>query len=149
MRCERRVFQSAAVWPDLLTAAEVVVDATPKAVATANIAANRSAGLKLIVEGGEKHAANGHSLVVEASYPTALNRQSTGVVASNTPSIVRLLTALKQAGLLLKARDVLLRRATDRSESHQGGIMNTLLPGPTTPVIRALMHNASIPTSIW
>ena len=118
---------------EMLASADVVVDATPKAVATANIAAYRSAGLKFIVQGGEKHAATGHSFVAEASYLTALNRQSTRVVSCNTTSIVRTLTALKQAGLLLKARGVLLRRATDPWESHQGGIMNTLVPEPTIP----------------
>ena len=118
---------------DMMTIADVVVDATPKAVATANIAAYRSAGLKFIVQGGEKHAATGHSFVAEASYLTALNRQSTRVVSCNTTSIVRTLTALKRAGLLLKARGVLLRRATDPWESHQGGIMNTLVPEPTIP----------------
>ena len=82
---------------------------------------------------GEKHAATGHSFVAEASYLTALNRQSTRVVSCNTTSIVRTLTALKQAGLLLKARGVLLRRATDPWESHLGGIMNTLVPEPTIP----------------
>ena len=118
---------------DLLAVADVVVDATPKAIATANIAAYRSAGLNFIVQGGEKHAATGHSFVAEASYLAALNRQSTRVVSCNTTSIVRTLTALKQAGLLLKARGVLLRRATDPWESHQGGIMNTLVPEPTIP----------------
>ena len=118
---------------DLLAVADVVVDATPKAIATANIAAYRSAGLKFIVQGGEKHASTGHSFVAEASYLTALNRQSTRVVSCNTTSIVRTLTALKQAGLLLKARGVLLRRATDPWESHQGGIMNTLVPELSIP----------------
>lgn len=118
---------------DMLAAADVVVDATPKAVATTNIAAYQSAGLKFIVQGGEKHSATGHSFVAEASYLTALNRQSTCVVSCNTTSIVRTLTALKQAGLLLKARGVLLRRAADPWESHQSGIMNTLVPEPTIP----------------
>ena len=34
---------------------------------------------------------------------------------------------------MLKARGVLLRRATDPWESHQGGIMNTPVPEPTIP----------------
>ncbi len=118
---------------EMLASADVVVDATPKAVATANIAAYRSAGLKFIVQGGEKHSATGHSFVAEASYLTALNRQSTRVVSCNTTSIVRTLTALKRTALLLKARGVLLRRATNPWESHQGGIMNTLVPEPGIP----------------
>ena len=118
---------------DMLANADVVVDATPKAIATANIAAYQKAGLKFIVHGGEKHDATGHSFVAEATYLTAIGRQSTRVVSCNTTSIVRTLTVLKQAGLLVKARGVLLRRATDPWESHQSGIMNTLVPEPTIP----------------
>src|SRR3546814_2358420 len=53
--------------------------------------------------------------------------------AGNTTSTVRTLTALKQAGLLRRARGTLLRRATDPWESHEGGIMNTLVPEPEIP----------------
>jgi glyceraldehyde-3-phosphate dehydrogenase (NAD(P)) len=40
---------------------------------------------------------------------------------------------LKQAGLLQRARGTLLRRATDPWESHESGIMNTLVPEPEIP----------------
>ena len=46
---------------------------------------------------------------------------------------MRTLSALKRAGLLERARGTLLRRATDPWESHQGGIMNTLVPEPEIP----------------
>jgi len=93
----------------------------------------RQGGIKFIVQGGEKHEVTGHSFVAEASYATALNRDSTRVVSCNTTSIVRTLTALKRAGLLRRARGTLLRRATDPWESHLGGIMNTLVPEPEIP----------------
>ena len=38
---------------DMLALADVVVDSTPKSIATANIAAYRSAGRKFVVQGGE------------------------------------------------------------------------------------------------
>ena len=41
--------------------------------------------------------------------------------------------ALKKGGILKSARGTLLRRATDPWESHQSGIMNTLLPEPNIP----------------
>jgi glyceraldehyde-3-phosphate dehydrogenase (NAD(P)) len=47
--------------------------------------------------------------------------------------VVRTLAALKQAGLLQRARGTLLRRATDPWESDAGGIMNTLVPEPEIP----------------
>jgi glyceraldehyde-3-phosphate dehydrogenase (NAD(P)) len=54
-------------------------------------------------------------------------------VSCNTTSVVRTLTALKRAGLLRRARGTLLRRATDPWESHETGIMNTLVPEPEIP----------------
>jgi glyceraldehyde-3-phosphate dehydrogenase (NAD(P)) len=43
------------------------------------------------------------------------------------------LGALNAAGLLARARGVLIRRATDPWESHISGIMNTMVPEPTIP----------------
>jgi glyceraldehyde-3-phosphate dehydrogenase (NAD(P)) len=118
---------------ELLGQADVVVDCTPKRIAAKNVDIYRRRGLKFIVQGGEKHEATGHSFVAEANYATALDRDATRVVSCNTTSIVRTLTALKRAGLLLRARGTLLRRATDPWESHESGIMNTLVPEPEIP----------------
>ncbi len=123
----------AGVLDDLLGQADVVVDCTPKRVAAGNLDVYRRRGLKFIVQGGEKHEVTGHSFVAESNYATALDREATRVVSCNTTSIVRTLTALKRAGLLLRARGTLLRRATDPWESHDGGIMNTLVPEPEIP----------------
>jgi glyceraldehyde-3-phosphate dehydrogenase (NAD(P)) len=118
---------------DLLGQADVVVDCTPKRIAAKNVEVYRSRGLKFILQGGEKHSATGHSFVAESNYSSALGRDATRVVSCNTTSIVRTLTALKKAGLLLRARGTLLRRATDPWESHESGIMNTLVPEPEIP----------------
>jgi glyceraldehyde-3-phosphate dehydrogenase (NAD(P)) len=118
---------------DLLAAADVVVDCTPKKVATGNVERYRERGIRFIVQGGEKHAVTGHSFTAENNYDTALGRGSTRVVSCNTTSTVRTLSALKRAGLLKKARGTLLRRATDPWESHLGGIMNTLVPESEIP----------------
>lgn len=118
---------------DLLARADIVVDCTPKKVAAANVEAYRRRGIRFIVQGGEKHAVTGHSFVAEASFAGAVGRDSTRVVSCNTTSIVRTLTALKRAGLLVRARGTLLRRATDPWESHLGGIMNTLVPEREIP----------------
>lgn len=118
---------------DLLETADVVVDCTPKHVAAKNVELYRQKGIKFIVQGGEKHEVTGHSFVAEASYASALGRDSTRVVSCNTTSMVRTLAALKHAGLLRRARGTLMRRATDPWESHLGGIMNTLAPEPEIP----------------
>ena len=118
---------------DLLSDVDVVVDCTPKRIAAKNVDMYRGRGIKFILQGGEKHAATGHSFVAECNYASALGRDATRVVSCNTTSVVRTLTALKRAGLLRRARGTLLRRATDPWESHEGGIMNTLVPEPEIP----------------
>ena len=118
---------------DVLGEVDVVVDCTPKRIAGKNVEIYRKRGIKFIVEGGEKHSVTGHSFVAECNYASALGRDATRVVSCNTTSVVRTLTALKRAGLLRKARGTLLRRATDPWESHEGGIMNTLVPEAEIP----------------
>ncbi len=118
---------------DLLEAVDVVVDCTPKRIGARNAESYRRAGLKFIVQGGEKHEVAGHSFVAESNYDSARNRDATRVVSCNTTSIVRTLASLKRAGLLQRARGTLLRRATDPWESHKGGIMNTLVPEAHIP----------------
>ena len=118
---------------DLLDAADVVVDCAPKKFGAQNAEKYRRAGVKFIVQGGEKHETASHSFSAENNYASALGRDATRVVSCNTTSIVRTLSALKRAGLLKKARGTLLRRATDPWESHKNGIMNTLVPEPEIP----------------
>lgn len=125
--------QTAGGLDDLLGEVDVIVDCTPKRVAAGNVEHYRDRGLKFILQGGEKHAVTGHSFVAEANFETAIGRQATRVVSCNTTATVRTLSALKRAGLLQRARGTLLRRATDPWESHQGGIMNTLVPEPEIP----------------
>jgi glyceraldehyde-3-phosphate dehydrogenase (NAD(P)) len=118
---------------DLLKAVDVVADATPKKIAAANFEKYKAAGVKSIFQGGEKHSLTGHSFVAQANYETAIGRDATRVVSCNTTSIVRTLGALKNAGLLKKARGVLIRRATDPWESDHGGVMNTVVPETAIP----------------
>ncbi len=118
---------------DLLKRVDVVADATPKKVASSNLEKYRAAGVKSIFQGGEKHSLTGHSFVAQANYETALGRDTTRVVSCNTTSIVRTLGALKAAGLLKKARGVLIRRATDPWESDHSGVMNTVVPEKDIP----------------
>jgi len=118
---------------DLLDDADIVVDCTPKRVAAKNVPLYKERKLKFIVQGGEAHEVAGHSFVAEATYESAFGKDATRVVSCNTTSIVRTLSALKRVGLLKRARGTLLRRATDPWESHEGGIMNTLVPEKHIP----------------
>lgn len=118
---------------DLFTRVDVIADATPKKVAASNLEKYRAAGIKSIFQGGEKHSLTGHSFVAQANYASALGRDTTRVVSCNTTSIVRTLGALKNTGLLKRARGVLIRRATDPWESDHTGIMNTVVPERDIP----------------
>lgn len=118
---------------DLLATSDIIVDCTPKKIAAQNIELYKRLGKKFILQGGEKHEATGHSFSAENNYATAFNLDATRVISCNTTSILRTLTALKNAGLLKKARGTLLRRATDPWESHLNGIMNTLVPEKDIP----------------
>ncbi len=118
---------------DLLGQIDVIVDCTPKGIGAKNLEKYRAVGVKAIFQGGEKHSLTGHSFVAQANYETALGRDATRVVSCNTTSTVRTLMALRQAGLLKKARGVLIRRATDPWESDHSGIMNTLVPEQHIP----------------
>ena len=118
---------------ELLEQSDVIIDTTPKHVAAGNLDRYRAAGVKAVFQGGESHTTTGHSFVAQANYESALGRDTTRVVSCNTTSIVRVLGALDTAGLLLRARGVLIRRATDPWESHLGGIMNTMVPEPSIP----------------
>ena len=55
------------------------------------------------------------------------------MVSCNITSTVRTLTALSDAGLLKKARGVLVRRAPDLWESDHSGAMNAVVPEPHIP----------------
>jgi glyceraldehyde-3-phosphate dehydrogenase (NAD(P)) len=118
---------------DLLGKVDVVADCTPKGIAAKNLERYRAAGVKAIFQGGEKHSLTGHSFVAQANYATARGRDATRVVSCNTTSIVRTLTALRDADLLKKARGVLIRRATDPWESDHSGVMNTVVPEEAIP----------------
>jgi glyceraldehyde-3-phosphate dehydrogenase (NAD(P)) len=118
---------------DLLDQIDVIVDCTPKGIGAKNLDHYREHAVKAIFQGGEKHSLTSHSFVAQANYATALGRDATRVVSCNTTSTVRTLVALRDAGLLKKARGVLVRRATDPWESDHSGIMNTVVPEKSIP----------------
>ncbi|HAL17561.1 MAG TPA: type II glyceraldehyde-3-phosphate dehydrogenase [Anaerolineaceae bacterium] len=118
---------------DLLERVDVVADCTPKGIGAKNLKHYREHGVKAVFQGGEEHSLTEHSFVAQANYESALGRDATRVVSCNTTSIVRTLSALKIAGLLKKARGVLIRRATDPWESDHSGVMNTVVPETTIP----------------
>lgn len=118
---------------ELIERVDIVTDCTPKGIGARNLEHYREHGVKVVFQGGEKHSLTGHSFVAQANYESTLGRDATRVVSCNTTSTVRTLGALKKAGLLMKARGVLIRRATDPWESDHSGVMNTVVPETGIP----------------
>ena len=118
---------------DLLSLVDIVVDCTPKKIATANKERYQAAGVKAIWQGGEKHELASYSFVAQVNYAGALGRDFARVVSCNTTALSRVLHALDRQGWVKRARAVLLRRGTDPWESHVGGLINTVVPETRVP----------------
>ncbi len=118
---------------DLLAACDIVVDCTPKKVASLNKERYAAAGRKAIFQGGEQHALTGFSFVASLNYADALGRDLLRVVSCNTTALGRVVGTLHRAGLARTARAVLFRRGTDAWESHLNAPLNTVVPETSTP----------------
>ena len=118
---------------DLLARCDVVVDCTPKGIASANKARYQAAGVRAIWQGGEKHELAGYSFVAQVNYAGAVGRDYARVVSCNTTALSRVLHALHRRGWVKRVRAVLLRRGTDPWESHRGGMINTVIPEMKVP----------------
>lgn len=118
---------------DLLKRVDVVVDCTPKGVGARNKERYQVAGVKAIWQGGEKHELAGYSFVAQVNYEGAVGRDFARVVSCNTTALSRVMHALHRHGWVKRARAVLLRRGTDPWESHQNGMINTVIPETKVP----------------
>lgn len=118
---------------DLLRRADVVVDCTPKRIATAHKERYRAARVRAIWQGGEPHALAGYSFVAQVNYAGAVGRDCARVVSCNTTGLCRVLHALHGRGWVRRARAVLLRRGTDPWESHLNGLIDTAIPETKVP----------------
>jgi glyceraldehyde-3-phosphate dehydrogenase (NAD(P)) len=118
---------------DLLKQVDVVIDCTPKGVASKNKERYQAAGVKAIWQGGEKHELAGYSFVAQVNYAGAVGRDFARVVSCNTTALSRVMHALHRHGWVKRARAVLLRRGTDPWESHKNGMINTVIPETKVP----------------
>ena len=118
---------------DLIAESDIVVDCTPKKVASLNQDRYVAAGRKAIFQGGEKHALTGFSFVASLNYADAVGRDLVRVVSCNTTALGRVVGTLHRAGLVKTARAVLFRRGTDPWESHLNAPLNTVVPETSTP----------------
>jgi len=102
-------------------------------VASQNKARYAQAGVRAIFQGGEKHELTGYSFVAQINYAGAIGRDFARVVSCNTTGLCRVLGSFHQHGWVKRARAVLMRRATDPWESHNEGMINTVVPEVRVP----------------
>jgi len=113
---------------------DIVVDATPKDIGAKNKEnLYKKHGLKAIFQGGEKAGIADVSFVAQRNYEKALGKQFIRVVSCNTTAISRVVGGLHEKLGIKKARVTLIRRAVDVWESHESGIMNTVVPETKIP----------------
>ena len=118
---------------DLIADSDIVVDCTPKKVASSNRDRYVAAGRKAIFQGGEKHSLTGFSFVSSLNYRDAIGRDLLRVVSCNTTALGRVVGQLHRDALVKTARAVLFRRGTDPWESHLNAPLNTVVPETSTP----------------
>lgn len=118
---------------ELLQRADVVVDCTPKRIGAGNKKRYEQAKIRAIFQGGEKHELAGRSFVAQVNYADSFEQEFARVVSCNTTALCRVLHALHRRDWIKRARAVLLRRGTDPWESHQDGMINTVVPETKVP----------------
>ena len=112
---------------DLLNVADIVIDCSPGKVGASNLAKYKSAGIKWIFQGGEKHATTGMSYTSSANHSANINAEGTRVVSCNTTGLSRTLVPLYHRCGSLSVECTMIRRAADPGDSSKGPI-NAIKP---------------------
>ncbi|MEL9991076.1 MAG: type II glyceraldehyde-3-phosphate dehydrogenase [Thermoproteus sp.] len=117
---------------DLISKADIVVDATPDGVGARNKEVYVKAGRSALFQGGEEADVAEVSFNALANYERAVGKKYVRVVSCNTTGISRVLASLMLNGLRVKkARFFIARRGADPKE-HKKGPINDVVPNPVT-----------------
>ncbi len=144
--------QIAGTIPQMIEAADIVVDCTPGGIGEQNKPIYEKAGVKAIWQGGEDHELAGFSFNSEANYGEGYGKDFARVVSCNTTGLTRVIYALDQVYGVKKVRVALLRRATDPGDSKKGPI-NAIVPSPIKlpshhgPDVKSIMPHINITSS--
>ena len=118
---------------DLVSEADVVIDATPEDVGSQNKKMYESLGKKAIFQGGEEHDVAGTSFVAQCNYDKAVGKDYVRVVSCNTTALCRVLHSIDESFGISKANVVIARRAADPDESGKGPIDAVVLDPVSIP----------------
>ncbi len=134
---ERAGVKVAGTVEEMVSRADVVVDATPDGVGAKNRPMYERAGVRAVFQGGEEPEVAEVSFSTLCNYEEAVNMRYVRVVSCNTTSLLRTICALSRAGRVRRVRAVIVRRAADTKEVKRGPI-NAILPNPA----RSPSHHA-------
>ena len=118
---------------DMITAADIVVDATPGGVGEKNRALYEKYHKKAIFQGGEEHEVAGFSFNSSVNYQEALQKPFARVVSCNTTGLCRVIHAVDKVFGVAKVRAVMVRRGSDPGEIKKGPIDAVVLNPVTIP----------------
>ena len=118
---------------ELVSQADVVIDASPEDEGAKNISLYKELGKKAVFQGGEEHELTGISFVAQCSYEKARNKQFVRVVSCNSTALCRVLHSLDESFNISKANVVITRRATDPDDSSKGPIDSVVLDPVSVP----------------
>jgi len=136
--------------PQLLQGADVVVDCSPGKVGVTNLPAYAAAGVKVVLQGGEKHQSAGLSFNAAVNYHKAVGAAKARVVSCNTTGLIRTLHPLREAFGIDHVHAVMVRRGADPADTDSGPI-NAIepvlkIPSHHGPDVATVMEGLSIST---
>ncbi|MDZ7729784.1 MAG: type II glyceraldehyde-3-phosphate dehydrogenase [Natrialbaceae archaeon] len=117
--------------PDLVEAADVIVDATPSGIGAENRDLYDSLETPAIYQGGESASVADVSFNARANYADAAGADHVRVVSCNTTGLSRVIAPLEAAVGIEKVRATLVRRGGDPAQTGRGPI-DDILPNPVT-----------------
>ena len=137
---------------ELLNKVDIVVDCSPKPNGAKNIEKlYKPAGVKAIIQGGEKAAGAEISFVAQCNYKDSLNKDYVRVVSCNTTAMCRTLHALDVKFGVKKARATLIRRGGDPHAVKRGPINSIIpsfeLPSHHGPDVRTVLYDMEVFTT--
>ena len=103
---------------DMLKEVDLVVDCTPAGVPRQNFPLYRVAGVKVIVQGGEKHVLTNRSFSTFGNYASHLDVEMTRLVSCNTTALTRVVATVAQEYGVSDVFVALARRAGDPTRTN-------------------------------
>jgi len=118
---------------DMLSACDIVIDATPGGVGATNRELYEKHGIKAIWQGGEEHELAGFSFNSSCNYKDAIGKRFARVVSCNTTGLCRLIHTIDTACGVKHVTAVMIRRGADPHDVRRGPIDAVVLNPATIP----------------